>query len=92
MLLSIDTTKVSQQLKEAKPSYVITTCNIPEITIDSEPTISISIVSTSAAMPPDLVQARERLLALRRQLIDHGEAPLAAADLDRALDSTRGRI
>jgi hypothetical protein len=91
MLLSIDATKVADQLRMARPTYVVTTCNVEAIAMSAPQPSGISIFSTVVAMPPDLERARARLLTLRQRLIASGESPLSALDLDRQLDETRGR-
>lgn len=90
MLLSIDATKVEEQLGRSRPSYTVTACNLEVAAGDSDQP-STTVVSTVVAMPPELELARERLIRLRQNLIQRGQPLLSAEDLDRELDETRGR-
>jgi hypothetical protein len=52
---------------------------------------SAQVHGTITAMPASLERARERLLALRQNLIASGVRPLSADELEREIDETRGR-
>lgn len=82
MYLSIDPRKVAKQLENNSPAYVVTPYNLDPEPVEYElPTADIC--SVTLAMPPELERARERVLALRQQIVDRGVAPLSAADIER---------
>ena len=90
MLLSIDPTRVAQQLAKTTPAYIVVPFNLDAGSIAYDPPTA-DVYSTATGMPPDVERARARLLALRRRLIESGASPLSSEDLERHMDETRGR-
>ncbi len=85
MSLSIDQKKINEQLESTKTQYIVTSGNLEPEDIRYE-IPSISVGSTTTVIPPDLMRARERLQALRKNL-----KLIAPFDLDREIDEIRGR-
>jgi len=82
MLLSIDPQKVQLKLAEKPPSYVVTPYYWEADVIQPEaPTSGFS--SFTPSVPPELERARERVLALRQQLIAKGNPFVPDNELER---------
>ena len=92
MLLSIDSEKIREQLAlDGEPAYTVTASNLESVPVKEPPPSPVNIVSVVMTIPPDLEMARARLLALRQRLFAGGQTPLSGDQLDRELNSTRGR-
>jgi hypothetical protein len=93
MLLSIDQSKINEQLAEHKPHYVVSPCNFEmawEVGPIEIPTAQIT--STENYILPEAERYRERVLALRRSLVERGESPATSSDsLEKIIDEYRGR-
>jgi hypothetical protein len=91
MVLSIDQKKIDEQLAATPKTYLVTPLNLEMMPIAVPGDIAIGVYSTVSVLPADAERSRARLLALRQRLIQRGVQPLAADDLDRYIDDTRGR-
>ncbi len=90
MLLSIDPKKIKEQLAKHPPTYVVTPYNLEDVIIRRElPTADVN--SMTPVVSPDLERARERILKLRKHLIDTGLPPLSPDELEEKIDETKGR-
>ena len=91
MLLSIDREKVNALLAKSEPRYTVTASNIVMSNIQNIIENTVHVVSATLEVPADLEKARERLLALRKRVIDSGKAPVSFDGLQSLIDETRGR-
>jgi hypothetical protein len=94
MLLSINQKKIDEQLANYPPLYVVSPCTL-EIAAAPAPQFEfpeMRVNGTASGISPEVERYRDRVLLLRRQLIDRGERPAASPDeLERIIDETRGR-
>lgn len=93
MLLSINQSKINEQLAKSPPAYVVSPCNLEIVTVPPQAEIPTTHVSgTLSGVSPEVERYRDRVLSLRQQLIDKGERPASSPEeLERIIDETRGR-
>lgn len=93
MLLSINQSKVNEQLAKNPPVYVVSPCNLEIATVPPQAEIPAThVTSTVSGIPPEVERYRDRVLSLRQHIIDKGERPASSPEeLERIIDETRGR-
>ena len=91
MLLSINNQKIKAILKKNPPTYTVAPCNleIPDFPHHDAP--SVEIHGTISVIPPDFEKARERVLALRKRIIDSGNHLLSPDEMEHEINEARGR-
>lgn len=91
MLLLINAKKIEEELKNTPPGYAVSAAfHEPERqgNIEAPTAEAYSAVNV---LPPDVEAARERLMALRRKVIERGGSVASGEALARIIDETRGR-
>jgi hypothetical protein len=83
-LLIIDQTKVEQELARATPFYT-TSCSL-EIPIPTA-----RVWNTVMFTPPEVQEARQRLMEIRRRFIESGGRLLSTEELESTINEVRGR-
>lgn len=93
MSLSIDQSKVNEQLAKSPPAYVVSPCNLEIVTVPPQAEIpATNVTSTIGGVPPEVERYRDQVLSLRQHLIDKGEHPASSPEeLERIINETRGR-
>jgi hypothetical protein len=91
MLLSINEKKIEEELKNTPLGYAVSAAYY-EPPIDRHIELpSSEAYSAVNTLPPDIEAARERMMALRRKIIERGGQVASGEALARIIDETRGR-
>jgi hypothetical protein len=92
MSLLIDSQKIKEAISKEQPIYAVSASNIVLSNIERPGDANeVTVTSAVAETPPDVREARERLLDLRRRAIERGEKMLSFDGLERLIDEIRGR-
>ena len=93
MLLSIDQTKLDEVIANSKLSYTVSPCNLemPGSGPDAIEAPTAQIAGTEDFITPEFERYRNRVLSLRRGIIEREGTALSSDDLERVLDGYRGR-
>jgi len=89
-LLVIDSNRLRQEIAQLPTSH-----NVWPQSFEAEGPeymeLTTDVSGTVFALPQDLKEAQNRLLALRQRLISEGNKPVSGDDLDQIIAESRGR-
>lgn len=91
MLLSINTKKIEEELKNSPQGYAVAVAFYEPETQKYVEIPTAEAYSATNMLPPDFEAARERLMALRRKIIERSGEMASGEALTRIIDETRGR-
>lgn len=90
MWLSITQAKIDAALEDTTPTYVVVPCNMEWPQITEIPAPSAQVSGTVAFPTDDLESYRNRVLSLRKNVIERGNAT-SSEELEAVIASIRGR-
>jgi hypothetical protein len=91
MLLLINAKKIEEELKNTSPGYAVSIAYHEPETQGYTEVPTAEAHSAVNVLPPDVEAARERLMALRRKVVEKGGLVASGEALARIIDETRGR-
>ena len=91
-VLWINQKKIDEQLRKNPPSYTVSAVNIEPQVHPFDTTLPPAIAHTAVnVLPPAAEAAHQRLIDLRRKLVESGRKLLSGEELDRTIEEIRGR-
>jgi hypothetical protein len=89
MSLSINSSKIEEELSRTDKTYAVYCRQLDSLPIEPEEP-SVSVFGTVSKIPYDVERSKERLLSLRKQIVESSAPLLDAEELQREINEIRG--